>query len=80
MVLLDKLISPSLRLLVDPCPVLLALEREFKFECSVGMNGRVWVKAASTAHTIAISNALLSSEFMSSEQCKRMVAQIVERL
>ena len=65
---------------MDRCPILLALEREFKFECTVGMNGRVWVKAASTAHTIAISNALLSSEFMSSEQCKQLVAQIVQRL
>ena len=65
---------------MDHCPILLALEREFKFECTVGMNGRVWVKAASTAHTIAISNALLSSEFMSSEQCKQLVAQIVQRL
>ena len=65
---------------MDRCPILLALEREFKFECTVGMNGRVWVKAASTAHTIAISNALLSSEFMSSEQCEQLVAQIVQRL
>ena len=65
---------------MDRCPILLALEREFKFECTVGMNGRVWVKAASTTHTIAISNALLSSEFMSSEQCKQLVAQIVQRL
>ena len=65
---------------MDRCPILLVLEREFQFECTVGMNGRVWVKAASTAHTIAISNALLSSEFMSSEQCKEMMAQIVERL
>ena len=60
--------------------MLLALGKEFKFECTVGMNGRVWVRSPSTVHTIAIANALVSSEYMSDEQCYTMVAQLVERL
>jgi len=70
----------SFRLLLEPCPVLLALGKEFKFECTVGMNGWVWVKSPSTIHTIAIANALVSSEHMSDEQCYTMIDQLVERL
>ena len=57
-----------------------ALEHHFKFECVVGMNGRVWISSGRMNATIAIANALLYSEFMSKEECIAMVATIVERL
>ena len=68
------------RLLSAGCPVKEALERHFKFECVVGMNGRVWINSGHISTTIAIVNALLYSEFMSKDQCSAMVENVVKRL
>ena len=44
------------------------------------MNGLVLVNADRLVHTIAITNAISSSEFMSEEQCVAMVERIVDTL
>ena len=66
------------RLLVKPSPVLRALGSRLKFECVVGVNGRVWVKAADVAQTIIVVNAVRNSEYMSEEQCRQMVERMLE--
>ena len=71
------LLSP--RLLAKPSPVLRALGSRLKFECVVGVNGRVWVRAPQLTHTIIVVNAIQNSEYMSSEQCQEMVEQMLER-
>lgn len=67
-------------LLRQSCPVLRVLRNHFKFECTVGMNGRVWVNSISTGSSIAVVNAIQNSEFMSPEQCTEMVQRLVERI
>lgn len=60
------------RILAKNCPLLKRLKREFKFELSAGMNGRIWVKGASTKETIGIGNAILASEFIAYEEIDNM--------
>ena len=57
-----------------------ALGKYFKFELTVGMNGRVWVNSGSVVQVIAITNAILKSEHMTSDQCRHMVESITERM
>lgn len=53
--LIRKILKPDF-------PLFETLGKEICYEVSVGMNGKVWVKASSTAHTIAVCNAILASE------------------
>ena len=59
-----------------------ALGKYFKFELTVGMNGRVWVNSGSVVQVIAITNAIQKCEQMTDddEQYKHMVDSIVERM
>ncbi|KAF9168736.1 Exosome component 3 [Actinomortierella ambigua] len=70
------------RRLLDPrqAVVLRELGKHFPFETAVGMNGKVWINSASTAHTILIANAIKNSEFLSTAQCQSMVKKMVERI
>ena len=77
---MSKLILLIHRLLSPSCAVLEALGKYFKFESTVGLNGRVWVNSSNVVHTIAISNAILNSEHLTAEQCKLAVKSVVERL
>ncbi|EDO36096.1 predicted protein [Nematostella vectensis] len=54
------------------------LGKYFPFECTVGLNGRVWINAKTTINIIAISNAISNSEFMDNQQIETMVRQLVE--
>ena len=63
------------RLLSKSCPVLQALERHFKFECAVGLNGLVWISAPSLIQTIIIKNCLEASEYMNQDTIREMVDQ-----
>jgi exosome complex component RRP40 len=56
-----------------------ALGKYFKFELTVGMNGRVWVNSGSVVQVIAITSALEKSESMTDDQCRHMVDSIAER-
>ena len=57
-----------------------ALGKYFKFELTIGMNGRVWVNSGSVVQVIAITNAIEKSEYVTDEQCRHMVDSIAERL
>ncbi|PON73778.1 Exosome complex RNA-binding protein 1/RRP40/RRP [Parasponia andersonii] len=48
-----------------PCPVLEALGKKISFEVAVGLNGRVWVNAASPSTVIITANAIMKSESLS---------------
>lgn len=67
----------SLRLLSKEFVLLKSLGNYFPFECTVGMNGKVWINASSTSHTIIIANAITNSEYMTNNQVESMVKQIV---
>jgi exosome complex component RRP40 len=58
-------------------PLLPALAAQFPFETAIGMNGRVWFKAAEIGQTIAIKRVLESVEKgevgMSKEEVGRAV-------
>ncbi|KAL4348634.1 hypothetical protein GQ457_17G016670 [Hibiscus cannabinus] len=53
----------SRKLLSSPtCPVLESLGKKLCFEIAVGLNGRVWVNAASPRTVIVAANAIMNSE------------------
>lgn len=62
------------------CPILEALGRKISFEIAVGLNGRVWVNAASVSNVILVSNAIMRSEFLTSVQQKILVEKLLQRL
>ena len=75
---IDCLLSfPLFRLLSKEFILLKCLERYFPFECTVGMNGRVWINSSSTSHTITIANAITNSEYMTNDQIQTMVKQLM---
>jgi len=62
------------------CRVLQLLGKHFPFEVIVGMNGRIWISSKGIIDTIAIANAVTSSEFMADEQVEFMVKQLVNSI
>ncbi|XP_075994443.1 exosome complex component RRP40 isoform X2 [Genypterus blacodes] len=56
------------RLLAPHSDVVQDLERLFPFELVVGMNGRLWVKAASVQQTLIVANLLETCENMTVQQ------------
>ena len=76
--LLVVLLSFFCRLLSKEFVLLKCLGKQFPFECTVGLNGRVWINSASTPHTIAIANAISNSEYMTNNQIETMVKQLVK--
>ena len=62
------------------CKILSLLGKHLKFEIVVGMNGRVWINSKGIIDTIAIANAIVSSEFMDDEQIAFMVKQLVDSI
>ncbi|XP_074375953.1 uncharacterized protein LOC141717676 [Apium graveolens] len=70
----------SRMLLSSPaCPVLEALGKKLSFEIAVGLNGRVWVNAASPSTVILVSNAIMNSETLTGVQQKLMVDKLLQR-
>ncbi|KAI8987235.1 hypothetical protein BDF20DRAFT_849010 [Mycotypha africana] len=69
------------RRLLDPnTPILTLLGEHFAFETAVGMNGRVWIKSEEAKITILIANAIQNSEYLSVDECRQMVEELVNRL
>ncbi|GFN91331.1 exosome complex component rrp40-like [Plakobranchus ocellatus] len=64
------------KLLNPQCILLKTLGNRFQFEITVGINGRVWVKAHSDIQTIAIVNAIVASEYKDNDQIKEMCKRI----
>ncbi|KAF7828010.1 putative exosome complex component rrp40 [Senna tora] len=71
----------SRMLLSSPtCPVLDALGKKMSFEIAVGVNGRVWVNAASPSTTIIVANAIIKSESLSGVQQRIMVDKLLQKI
>ncbi|GAA5800866.1 hypothetical protein EDC94DRAFT_697441 [Helicostylum pulchrum] len=68
------------RLLNPNTPILTLLGKYFPFETAVGMNGRVWINSEEIKNTTLIANAILNSEYLSTEECKQMVEELVNKL
>ncbi|XP_078431895.1 uncharacterized protein LOC144703575 [Wolffia australiana] len=65
-------------MLLSTCPVLETLGKKLSFEIAVGVNGRVWVNAGSPKSVVAISSALMSSEFLSGPQQRIYVEKLLQ--
>lgn len=64
------------KILVEDCPLLNALKNEMHYECAIGMNGRIWVRAKTVKETIAVSNAILAAEYLSGKEIVKMCEKI----
>ncbi|KAE8681310.1 PNAS-3 related isoform 2 [Hibiscus syriacus] len=71
----------SRKLLSSPtCPVLEALGKKLSFEIAVGLNGRVWVNAASPDTIVVVANAIMNSESLSTAQQIIMVEHLLKNI
>lgn len=59
--------------------VLNEIGRYLPFEIAVGVNGRIWVNSTSTINTTVIANAIINSEYLSSENIVKMVKKLVAK-
>ncbi|XP_008325043.1 exosome complex component RRP40 [Cynoglossus semilaevis] len=64
------------RLLAPNSDVRSDLEQLFPCELVVGLNGRVWVKAASIQQTLIVANLLQSSDAMTATQRRQLFAKV----
>ncbi|BES98476.1 Exosome component 3 [Nesidiocoris tenuis] len=64
------------KLLNLECPLLAALGWAFKYECAVGLNGLIWVKSDDPVSTIAVANAILGAETMTTEEIAAFCANL----
>uniref|UniRef100_A0A7S1TNS8 K Homology domain-containing protein n=2 Tax=Phaeomonas parva TaxID=124430 RepID=A0A7S1TNS8_9STRA len=64
-------------LLLPDCPVLLRLAKQLPFECAVGANGAVWVRAGSARETGLVLNAIRASERLNEDEVAAMVTDMV---
>ncbi|XP_010542170.1 PREDICTED: putative exosome complex component rrp40, partial [Tarenaya hassleriana] len=62
------------------CPVLETLGKKLSFEIAVGLNGRVWVNAASPRAVIIVANAIMNSELLSGTQQRIMVEKLLGKV
>ncbi|CAO3701000.1 unnamed protein product [Rhizopus stolonifer] len=68
------------RRLLNPNTLILTLLGEhFPFETAVGMNGRVWVNSEEPNTTILIANAIQHSEYLSEEECRQLVKDLINK-
>ena len=69
------------RKLLSPDSVLLKkLGETLKFEIAIGMNGRIWVRAAEPKETICIANAIWAAEHMTNPEISAMVGKLADAL
>lgn len=65
------------KILSSDCILLKTIGKSMQYEVAIGINGRVWAKARSVSHTVALCNAISASEYMSNEQivamCKKLM-------
>jgi len=71
--LVRKILNPKCHLLKD-------LGKELPYEISVGMNGKVWVKAKDSRSTIAIASAILAVENLRYDEIKQQTEAILDKL
>ena len=66
-------------LLTGKAPILKLLGQTYPFECAIGANGRVWIRAGNAESCILITRAIqeLGLE-MDEKQCKLRLKQLVQ--
>ncbi|GLH03482.1 Uncharacterized protein GBIM_09378 [Gryllus bimaculatus] len=66
------------KILKKDYPLFNVLGKDISYEISVGMNGKVWVKAATIPQTIAVCNAILAAEHKTKDEIDEMTKQILK--
>lgn len=69
--LVRKLLSPS-------CPFLDLTGKMFKYEITIGLNGRIWIKSGTVINTMLIYNAILLAEHMTAAEIATMSSSIFQ--
>ena len=64
-------------LLERDAPVLKALANYIPFEVAIGLNGRVWCRAATLGDAIVVVNALENAAFLEANAVESMVMQVI---
>ncbi|KAH6798033.1 PNAS-3-like protein [Perilla frutescens var. hirtella] len=71
----------SRTLLSSPtCPVLETLGKKLAFEIAVGLNGRVWLNAATPSIIVLVANTIKQTESMSPTQQKIRVESLLQKM
>ena len=60
-------------------PHLMFLGKFFPFECAIGINGKIWIKAATIGQTILLANVLQNGEFMGIKDFTAMVHAMLHK-
>ncbi|XP_066591861.1 exosome complex component RRP40 [Prorops nasuta] len=71
--LVRKILNPDF-------PLLNELSKSYQFELACGMNGKVWIKARSVKHVIAVANAILAAEYTPVNQISQLCSDIDKTL
>ncbi|XP_065569019.1 exosome complex component RRP40-like [Artemia franciscana] len=71
-------INHARRILRKESNLIKNLGKEMKFEAAIGLNGRVWVRGKNTQQTLAVANAITTSERMSEEEINDMCENIFD--
>lgn len=64
------------KVLRPDCPLMAALSKEMKFAAVFGMNGKIWIQGNTKKETIAVGNAILAAEHLSSKEIIKMCDKI----
>ena len=64
-------------LLERDAPVLKALAQYIAYEVAIGLNGRVWCRAATLGDAIVVANALENAAFLEDNAVAPMVGQVI---
>jgi hypothetical protein len=67
------------RLLAPECAVLTALGAHAAYEICVGLNGRVWMRAATPKQTVLVATAVQQADGLTPRQVAALVRDLVAR-
>jgi exosome complex RNA-binding protein Rrp4 len=70
--------NPLSRLLKSQNKLLQNLGTRFKFECAIGLNGKVWIKGTSLASTIYIVNAIKQIAALNEKEMEKHCENVLE--
>ena len=74
-----SLYPPSFpRLLAPPNEIVKDLEKLYPCELVLGMNGRLWVRAATVQKTLIVASLLESSENMTAQQRRSLFKRVAD--
>eukprot|EP01126_Amoeba_proteus_P041394 TRINITY_DN444_c0_g1_i4.p1 TRINITY_DN444_c0_g1~~TRINITY_DN444_c0_g1_i4.p1 ORF type:complete len:165 (-),score=26.12 TRINITY_DN444_c0_g1_i4:94-588(-) len=65
--------------LAEDSVILNSLGQHLPYEVAVGINGRIWVKSTNVINTILVSNCILNSQHLPTEQIHEMVQTLIKK-